>query len=86
MPKPTVGRTVLVTGGPANSNGTHIAPGVITRVWADSLINVTVFPDGSNQPRALTSVTLHRDEEAAVQAAQDAGTDTVPYAFWPTIS
>lgn len=84
MPKPTVGRTVLVMGGAAVSNGTDVAPGVITRVWNEGLVNVTISPDGSNQPRSATSVTLVHDETAARERAGEH--TTVPVAFWPTIS
>lgn len=88
MPKPTVGRSVLVIGGPAVSNGTDVAPGVITRVWGDDMVNVTVFPDFSNQPRCCSSVRLYRDEQAARDAKADApeGAGATPYAYWPTIS
>jgi hypothetical protein len=84
MPKPTVARTVLIVGGVAVSNGTDVAPAVITRVWNDGLLNVTAFPDGSNQPRTVTSVTLVHDEAAARKRFEEH--PSVPTAFWPTIS
>ncbi len=89
MPKPTVGRSVLVMGGPAVSNGTDIAPGVITRVWSDEMVNVTIYPDYSNQPRCCSSVRLYRDEASAREAHRAVGPEgssVTPYAYWPTIS
>lgn len=88
MPKPTVGRSVLVLGGPAVSNGTDVAPGVITRVWSDEMVNVTIHPDYSNQPRCCSSVRLYPNEAAAREAHDSApnGAGTTPYAYWPTIS
>lgn len=89
MPKPTVGRSVLVLGGPAVSNGTDIAPGVITRVWSEDTVNVTVYPDGRNESRACTSVRLYRDEAAAREAHAAVGpeaTATARFAYWPTMS
>lgn len=87
MPKPTVGRSVLVLGGPAVFNGTDVAPAVITRVWSDDLVNVTVFPDGSQGVCSSTSVRLYRDEAAARGARDNApGGSTAAHAYWPTIS
>ena len=87
MPKPTVGRSVLVTGGAAVFNGADVAPAVITRVWSDDLVNVTVFPDASQGVCACTSVRLFRDETAA-RGARDSAPEgsTTAYAYWPTIS
>lgn len=88
MPKPTVGRTVLVVGGPAVFNGTDVAPGVITRVWSDEMVNVTIFPDYSQGVCACSSVRLYPDETAAREARDSApgGAGLIPYAYWPTIS
>jgi hypothetical protein len=87
MPKPTVGRSVLVLGGPAVFNGTDVAPAVITRVWSDELVNVTVFPDSSQGVCSCTSVRLCRDE-ATARGTRDSAPEgsTAAYAYWPTIS
>jgi len=62
MTQPTLGRTVIVRG-PA-SNGTSHHPGVITRVWNERMVNVTVFLD--NGPiTCLTSVRFFESEEDA---------------------
>lgn len=34
--KATIGRIVIALGGAAISNGTNVAPAIITRVWADN--------------------------------------------------
>jgi hypothetical protein len=87
MPKPTVGRNVLVLGGPAVFNGTDVAPAVITRVWSEEMVNVTVFPDSSQGVCSCTSVRLYRDE-ATARSARDSAPEgsTAAYAYWPMIS
>lgn len=88
MPKPTIARTVIAVGGVAASNGNDLAPATITRVWSQRedgswLVNLVVFPDASNQPRAATSVYLYPDEDAARAGTKHESTTA---AFWPTIS
>lgn len=89
MPKPTIARTVIAVGGAAESNGSDVAPAVITRVWSYNdekrcwMVNLMVFPDGSNQPRAATSVYLYDTED---QARENRAHETQLTAFWPTIS
>ncbi len=77
--KPSLGRIVLVPAsalpGYANNGGAH-APAVITRVWADDLVNVRVLLDG-NDTAWLTSVRLHESEAALRDAGQPVG------CFWP---
>jgi hypothetical protein len=46
--RPSLGRTVLVGMDPAANNGSDVAPAVITRVWSDTIVNLTVFPDGGD--------------------------------------
>ncbi|MCH5677823.1 hypothetical protein [Streptomyces gilvus] len=43
--KPSVGRIVHVPVDPATNNGAAIAPGIITRVWSESIVNVRVLHD-----------------------------------------
>lgn len=77
----------MVLGGPAVSNGADVAPAVITRVWSDELVNVMVFPDGSDQPRAATSVRLCRDEDRArAHLAGVVASSAVPVAYWPAMT
>jgi hypothetical protein len=61
--KPSVGRIVLVFADPKLNNGADEAPAIITRVFSDTCVNVTVFPDATT-PYPRTSVNLHatRDE------------------------
>jgi len=81
--QPTIGRIVIVTG--LGSNGTLEHPAIITRVWSDSYVNVTVFPDAA-APESHTSVNLFEDRDAA-EAWVNAHS-VPPYrtlaAFWPT--
>jgi hypothetical protein len=78
---PTVGRVVLVLGIPAQSNGAMVAPGIITRVWNDTTVNVTVFPDAS-APVPATSVKLCASEDEAY-AERDKFDYPQTVAYWP---
>lgn len=66
MQKPSVGRVVHVKVDPAENNGQDFAPGVITRVWSDGMINVSVLLDSPSGPIQKTSVKLteERPEDA----------------------
>jgi hypothetical protein len=76
--KPSIARMVIVTGTAAASNGATEAPAIITRVWNDTMINVTVFPDCA-PPVNLTSVLLYGDAETAKGAL----TSAPNAAYWP---
>lgn len=81
---PTVGRVVIVEGDTVKSNGTNVAPAVITRVWSPPgadhwMVNVMAFPDNGH-PKAVTSVKLYRDQRAAEAANTVAG---AVFAYWP---
>jgi hypothetical protein len=46
-PKPTLGRTVLFRLADADAPGApRMHPAVVTRVWSDTCVNLTVFRDG----------------------------------------
>ena len=83
--KASQGRIVLAVGLAAVSNGTDVAPAVITRVWSDneeagtSMVNATVFPDNSTLIRTVSSVTLYADEETARASVSESSTAL----FWP---
>lgn len=80
---PSIGRIVHVIGPDAESNGAAVAPAIITRVWSEDLVNVTIFPDGA-APVARTSVRLYADEdEAHRQAGASARSAASNQAFWP---
>jgi hypothetical protein len=88
--KPSVGRIVLVMVHPVTNNGADVAPGIITRVWTDEMVNVVVFLDGANGAKARTSVPLHPDREAldAAAAQRDpahphAADTNFTAAYWP---
>lgn len=56
-PKITVSRIVIFHGGPAHEfNGTQEHPAIVTRVWSEDCVNLTVFPDGG-PPFNASSVT-----------------------------
>lgn len=87
---PSVGRIVHVTVHPHANNGADVAPALITRVWSDRLVNVSVHLDGHNGTVAKTSVDLYADRQAAdsAWAARVAENphlaDITPtLAFWP---
>jgi hypothetical protein len=61
MQKPSVGRMVHVKVYPAENNGQDYAPGIITRVWSDEMINVSVLLDSPSGPVQKTSVKLSED-------------------------
>ena len=60
--KPSLGRIVLFRSHVSNGNSEH--PALITRVWSDTCVNLTVFPDNS-EPKLFTSVVLNEDTDAA---------------------
>jgi hypothetical protein len=78
---PSPGRIVLVRGIQANSNGSDVAPAIITRAWSNDLVNVLVFPDCA-APVPATSVALV-DDEAAARALQDSKEYPATVAYWP---
>jgi hypothetical protein len=53
--RPTIGRIVLVNL-PAGGDARTFAPGIITRVWSDTAINVSVFRDGDAHVSPYTSL------------------------------
>lgn len=79
--QPAVGGTVHVFGEAFNTNGTDVAPAIITRVWGEHpdggfTVNLTVFPDAA-LPKPATSMVLYQNEEQARERSQHAA------AFWP---
>jgi hypothetical protein len=88
--KPAVGAEVLVMVHPTINNGADVAPGIITRVWGDELVNVVVFLDGHDGAKARTSVPLHPDRESVDAAAAQrdpahphAADTNFTAAYWP---
>lgn len=85
--KPTIGRTVIVRGSPAEFNGATEAPAIITRVWSKRdtrdgpvLVNLTVFADLVD-PLMVASVHLFDSaDEAAIYRGANPGSTV---AFWP---
>lgn len=82
--QPSPGRIVLAVGAQAVSNGTDVAPALITRVWGENpdgswTVNMTVFPDAGS-PVSATSVEVFADERAARAALPFPSTTA---AYWP---
>ena len=61
--QPSVGRIVHVLVDPRQNNGTDVAPGVVTRVWSDTCVNLRVLLDGPDV-QWLTSVPLAETRQA----------------------
>jgi len=75
--KASIGRIVIVRT-IQDFNGSHFHPGIITRAWSDTMVNVKVLPD-CGAPFDSTSVTLY-----ATQAEGEAAGLSV-FAHWPVI-
>jgi hypothetical protein len=83
MPTPTIGRIVHVLG--ISSNGAIVHPAMITRVWSETTVNLTVLPD-CGDPKCFTSVGLCADETTAnhyIAKAHEKGNPAAVVAFWP---
>lgn len=78
---PTVGRTVLVKG--HRSNGSDVHPGVVTRAWSQTCVNLTLFPDYA-APLPCGSVEFRQTEAEADDMIASGYTGLV--AYWPTRS
>ena len=61
--KPSIGRIVIHHG--VQSNGEQRHPAIITRVWSDELVNLTVFPD-NGFPISQTSQSLIDPNEGLI--------------------
>lgn len=79
MSKPALGRIVIVRV-PQPFNGSNFHPGVITRVWSDTMVNVKVLPD-CGPPYDETSITLHATKEEGETSASPSR-----FAHWPVIT
>lgn len=63
--KPSLGRIVLFRS--HESNGAKEHPAMITRVWSDTCVNLTVFPDFANHFVMKTSVNQNENLEGPNQ-------------------
>lgn len=77
--KPSVGSIVHVEVPIEGNNGSTVAPGIITRVWNDRMVNVRVLLDGPDV-RWMTSVTLYDSQDDLEAARIDT---TMHAAYWP---
>lgn len=66
--KPTIGRIVLFKSNDPSQlgNGAEEVPAIVTRVWSDSCVNLTVFRDFA-PPLSVTSVNMADDFAASGQ-------------------
>lgn len=90
--KASIGRIIIVLGGPSATNGTDRAPAIITRVWPQGddqnidpsngpcMVNATAFCDLAS-PQVYGSIFLFDTEDAARASIKN--TAGVPVAFWP---
>jgi len=62
MQKPSLCRWVLTPVEKSYNNGAEVAPALITRVWGDDMVNLTVFGD-YNSPTFKSSAKLFATEE-----------------------
>lgn len=67
--RPSFGRIVLVPMDPNNNNGAALAPAIVTRVWSDNAVNVTVFGDSD------ATATLRRTSAVHVEVLPETYTD-----------
>lgn len=95
--KAQVGQIVIVKSGAVTSNGTNVAPAIITRGWnsadivpggtATGMVNVSVFLDAGHHVIPLTSVTLYATEadgDSVTAARTPEGSKPSPhFAFYP---
>jgi len=84
----TIGRTVLVAGVGAQSNGATRAAAIVTRVWGEpseggkQMVNLTIFPDAA-PPMPQGSVWLYASEQAALDAVSGVTAADQFAAYWP---
>jgi hypothetical protein len=65
LQRPSIGHIVLVRHSQVLSNGTNIAPAIVTRVLATGLVNLTAWPDLGLEKHleVVPHVDLTSDEE-----------------------
>lgn len=85
--KPSVGRIVIAVGFKARSNGTDIAPAVITRVFSQRddgawCVNVKLLLDFGGVEN-VTSVYLFTDESAARESIASENRQYMTALHWP---
>ena len=56
---PHLGETVLVPMDPESNNGASVSPGIVTRVWGDDTVNVTVFGDSAAQATIIRTSAVY---------------------------
>lgn len=69
---PTLGQVVAVRADPSRNNGAVVAPAIVTRVWNEEVVNVTVFPDAAD---GLDPVFIRRTSLTHVPTVDELDTD-----------
>lgn len=76
---PSIGRIVTAVGFLARSNGTDVAPAMITRTWGQHedgtwTVNVTIFRDNAAENYATSVRLFDTEDEARASLQHETGT------------
>lgn len=88
--KPSLGRVIIVRGKIVTSNGSDLAPAVVTRIWSDEdtrnepvMVNCTAQPDLAGHQHIGSVFVYDTKEEADVVHDAQVPPGSTPVAYWP---
>lgn len=88
--KASIGRVIIVKGRVVTSNGSDLAPALITRVWSGEdtrnqpvMVNCTAQPDLAGNQHIGSVMLYDTEEEALAARAIQAEPGNTPVAYWP---